>query len=205
MLSLMTHFLFTPQNRKGVALAFAPAGFGEGVFPDRVLDPYLHLPQLPFDLFLKYVVFGRGNALPSDELGLVRHLWFDFQPNEYAWPLFSERLRALVDRHASGAEGLAWLAVTVRAGAGEARPYFIPHFARPQDVLAPGRSVYVAGTDILVNPFFAQEKIAPLALFCDPSPCWRVSLGGLYVSRAIREDAKRLGLVGLHFEDIRIV
>jgi hypothetical protein len=204
----MTHYFMSPKNSRQVAVADFPAHLPLYAYAlmDPVPEELLTVEELPFDLTLKKVTFTRKGSVHSDDLSSLRHPWADYQPNTLAWPLVTARLRAIIDRHASGLECHEWVRVTVRPGTGAGRPYYILRFQEEQDLLNREASVFwpVADKpDLLLTPAFAQEKIAALSVFPYPSGCWQIP-SGLCVSKQVKEAAKREGLVGLHFEDLRI-
>jgi hypothetical protein len=199
----MSHFALFPLNRKSAAVACAP----EETLPSHTLiDSLIGVNSLPFDLTLKDVTFGRNGSKTSDDLSHLKHLWFDYQLNSLAWPVLSAKLRTVIDQQASGREQYEWISVNIHRGEEETRPYYILRFKEQSDVLDMEKSTFLRFSDKpdhLINPTFSQEKIADLCVFTCSSMFWQIG-AGLYVSKAIRDCAKREKLVGLHFESIRI-
>jgi hypothetical protein len=204
----MTHYLMSPKNSRQVAVAAFPPHLPLSAYAlmSPVPEELLTVDEFPFDLTLKKVAFIPKGSVESDDLSGLPRPWADYQPNALAWPLVSARLRAIIDRHASGQERHEWVRVTVRPGTGAGRPYHVLRFREQLDVLHKEASVFwpVAGKpDRLVDPAFAQEKITALSVFPYPSGCWQIP-SGLCVSEQVKVAAKREGLMGLNFEDLRI-
>jgi hypothetical protein len=204
----MTHYLMSPKNRRQVAVAVFPAHSPLRAYAlmDPMPEELLTVDEFPFDLTLKKVTFTPNGSVDSDDLSSLQRPWADYQPNALAWPLVSARLRAIIDRIATGQERHEWVRVTVRPGAEAGRPYYVLRFREQPDVLDEEASVFwpVADKpDLLVKPAFAQEKITALTVFAYPSERWQIP-SALCVSKQVKEAAKQQGLVGLNFEDLRI-
>ena len=200
----MTHFSISPQDSRSVAIACAP----EGISPYfTLMADLMTLDKAPFDLTLKNVSFGKNGSIESNNLSGLKHLWFDYQPNSFAWPIMSERMREVVDSHASGDEHYDWLPVNINSGATGPRTYFMLRFNKGNDVLDTENSVFHKlnhKPDLLVKPAFSKEKIANLCVFGRPDGMFWQIPSGIYVSRQVRKTAQREGFVGLHFENARI-
>lgn len=65
--------------------------------------------ELHFELFLKKVTTGKGGLQVSDDLSEIKNLWLDYQPNNLAWPLMSEKMKSVVSSHLTGKEGIVWI------------------------------------------------------------------------------------------------
>ncbi len=165
-----------------------------------LIEPMQGINNLPFELILKRLVFSRGAIRKFDDLDSLKYLWLDYQPNSLAWPVLSERMRELIDRNATGEEGIDWISVMIRRGEVEARQYHILRFKQPVDVLNREQTIFAGATDLIVRPAFDQAKVANLSVFCAPEPFWQIT-SGIYVSEKIKRQAKAEKLIGLHFEN----
>lgn len=87
-------FFLSPLNSKSVAVACAPDGTPASYTLAAQMEG---LTALPFDLALKDILFEKNGSRKSSELGKLKHLWYDYQPNSLAWPIFSERLKKLIE------------------------------------------------------------------------------------------------------------
>ena len=198
----MTHFYFSPRNSRSVAIACTP----EPIIAYTLIDSIAGFSHFPTDLKLKNLRFGAKGITESDDLTGLRYIWTDYQPNSLAWPLMSAKMRSIIDSHASGQEQHEWLTVNVYQGATNYREYYLLRFREQVDVLNFDKSYFLRFPDKpahLCQPVFAQEKIANLCVLAAPSNDWQIT-SRIYVSKAVRMSAKREGLVGLNFEDIKI-
>ena len=119
----MTHFFLSPRNSRSVAVACAP----DNPAAYTLIPKLANKNRIPFDLTLKNVSFTNKGIIESDDLSGLKHSWFDYQPNSLAWPIMSERLRDIIDSHASGEELHEWLPVTINSE-NESRTYFTLRF-----------------------------------------------------------------------------
>jgi hypothetical protein len=143
----------------------------------------------------------------SDDLNSLKYLWFDYQLNTLAWPIFSERMRELIDSHATGAEGIDWISVLIHQGQTEIRPYYLLRFNEKKDVLKLEESTFVdKQPTLIIKPVFAQDKISNLSVFTEfvaDENWWQIT-PSICVSEIIRQQAKKAKFVGLHYEDARV-
>ncbi|WP_210515569.1 imm11 family protein [Hymenobacter terricola] len=200
----MAHFSLSPQDSRHAAVACAP----ENILPYfTIMAEIINQNKIPFDLTLKKVSFGKSGSVESPNLSGLKHQWFDYLPNTFAWPVMSERLREIIDYHASGDEQYEWIRVNINSETSGFRRYFMLRFKKQNDVLDLEKSVFhklINKPKFLVNPAFSQEKIANLCVFGRPDDMFWQIPSGIYVSRQVWEDARRKGLAGLHFENARI-
>ena len=195
-------FFLSPQNIKSVAVACAPEDTPASY---KLISKLEGLTTLPFDLTLKDIVFEKNGSKQLSELGKLKHLWFDYQPNSLAWPIFSERFKNLIDSQVIGEKSFDWINVTIRQNSKTNRPYYLLRFKAQQDVLNLEQSVFAGkNADILVRPVFDSKKINNLPIFCSPEHSWQIT-GGIYITEKIKDAAKAQGLVGLNFEGARMV
>ncbi len=154
--------------------------------------------ELPFELFLKKVATGKGGLQVSDDLSEIKHLWQDYQPNNLAWPLMSEKMKKLISDHLTGKEGLVWINAIVN-GSNERKEYFIPRFTYKLDVIDEQKTMFVSGTTYIIKPVFSYAKIANYSLFFAPQDYWEIT-SGLYVSDALKNAMQKAKLTGVDFE-----
>jgi len=160
---------------------------------------------LPFELVLKDVLFEKNGSRQSSELGKLKYLWYDYQPNSLAWPIFSERLKNVIDSQTTGEKLFDWLIITIRQNSEISRPYYLLRFTKQQDVLNLEHSVFAGrNSDFLVKPIFDAKKVDKLTIFSAEKNGEQIT-SGIYVSQQIKDVAKAQGLVGLNFESTRTV
>jgi len=195
-------FFLSPLDSKNVAVACAP----EGTPASYMLVPQLTgLSSLPFELALKDVLFEKNGSRQSSELGKLKHLWYDYQPNSLAWPIFSERFKNIIDSQTAGEKPFDWLTVTIRQNSKASRQYYVLRFTKQQDVLSLEHSVFAGrNLDFLVKPVFDAKKVEKLTVFSAEINGEPIT-SGIYVSQQVKDVAKAQGLVGLNFESMRTV
>jgi hypothetical protein len=195
-------FFLSPLASKSVAVACAP----EDTPASYMLAPQLSgLSSLPFELVLKDVLFEKNGSRQSSELGKLKHLWYDYQPNSLAWPIFSERFKNVIDSQTPGEKPFDWLTVTIRQNSKVSRQYYLLRFTKQQDVLNLEHSVFAGrNSDFLVKPVFDAEKVEKLTIFSAEKDGEHIT-SGIYVSQQVKDVAKPQGLVGLNFESTRTV
>lgn len=195
-------FFLSPLASKSVAVACAP----EGTPASYMLVPQLtELSSLPSELVLKDVLFENNGSRQSSELGKLKHLWYDYQPNSLAWPIFSERFKNLINSQTTGEKPFDWLTVTIRQNSKVSRQYYLLRFTKHQDVLDLEHSVFAGrNSDFLVKPVFDAKKVAGLTIFSAERDGEHIT-SGIYVSQQIKDLARKQGLVGLNFESTRTV
>lgn len=195
-------FFLSPLNSKSVAVACAPEDTPASY---ELISKLERLTALPFDLVLKDILFEKKGPRQSSELGKLKHLWYDYQPNSLAWPIFSERLKNVIDSQTIGEKPFDWLTVTIKQNSKVSRQYYLLRFIKHQDVLNLEHSVFAGrNADFLVKPVFDSNKIENLTIFSAPKDDGQIT-SGIYVSQQVRDVAKAQGLVGLNFESTRTV
>lgn len=160
--------------------------------------------ELPFTFELKNVGLKNGELFVSDDLTNIKYLWLDSPPNSFAWPLFSERMRAVVEENMTGKEGIDWIKVKVQ-GLGETRTYYVLRFNKVLDVLDKEKTVYSGNTDFIVIPMFSSEKVKDYSLFYKPTKYdhWRIPTA-IYVSERLKKAMQKAKLTGINFSKARV-
>jgi hypothetical protein len=155
--------------------------------------------ELPFELFLKKVTTGKGGLQVSEDLSELKYLWLDYQPNNLAWPLMSEKMKTVISFHLTGKEGLVWIKALVKGG-NEVKEYFIPRFSQKLDVLDEQKTIFVPGTAHIIKPVFSLSKISQFSIFHKSQEFFWEITSGLYVSDALKKAMQKAKLTGMDFE-----
>ncbi len=160
--------------------------------------------ELPFDFTLKALIVERGGIRYSNDFSLVKKVWADYQPNSLAWPLFSEKLRSLVEENLTGKEAVKWIPCNVCCS-DECREYYIPLFTKELDVLDEEKCFY-SGNGCLVKPAFSSLKIKDYGIFPKPAKnnLWRIT-SAVYVSEKMRNEVKKAKMPEICFEPVLVV
>jgi len=59
---------------------------------------------MPFEFELVKLSVGRKGLIKSNDLSGLKAIWYDLQPNSFAWNFMSERLITIVNNNLSGRE-----------------------------------------------------------------------------------------------------
>ncbi|MGQ9683062.1 MAG: imm11 family protein [Anaerolineae bacterium] len=92
----------------------------------------------------------------------------DYQANDFAVRLCSERLRHLIDMHAAPNDVRQWLEAIVVGPGGEAREYHILHLPEPADVLDKRRTLYAEG-EFVMKPHLNAARASGRHVFIFPT------------------------------------
>ena len=120
----MKYFLMGLKHFKNVAIACAPDNVG---LAHELIGALRESEVMPFDFTLKALTVKSDGIHYSNDFSRVETIWLDYQPNSLAWPLFSEKLKKLIEKMLTGKEGLKWISCNICCGK-ETRTYYIPHF-----------------------------------------------------------------------------
>jgi hypothetical protein len=192
----MNEYYFLAEKVKpSTAFAYTQ---GDTPLSHELISDVIGRIELPFELFLKKVTTGKNGLQVSDDLSEIKHLWQDYQPNNLAWPLMSEKMKNIISDHLTGNEGLVWIKAIVN-GNNESKEYFIPRFSYKLDVIDEQKTMFVSGTNHIVIPVFSYAKIANYSLFFAPQDYWEIT-SGLYVSDALKNAIQKAKLTGVDFE-----
>lgn len=200
MVKAMNYYFLAEKVKPNTAFAYT---LGETPLSHELISNLKGIYKLPFELELKKVSSSKIGLEVSNDLSNVKYLWVDYQPNNLAWPLMSEKLKTVIEKKLTGKENISWITTNIKAD-GEERKYFIPFFNKRLDVLDMQRTMFVSGTDHIIKPFFSLEKIINYSLFHKPNNFWEIT-SALYVSEVLKKDIEKEKLTGLSFETISII
>ena len=196
----MNEYYFLAEKVKpSTAFAYTQ---GDAPLSHKLITAVIGRIELPFELFLKKVTTGKGGLQVSEDLSEIKHLWQDYQPNNLAWPLMSEKMKDVVSAYLKGKEGIVWIKAIVNAG-NETKEYFIPRFLHKLDVIDEQKTLFVPGTAHIIKPVFSYAKIDNYSIFFAPQDYWEIT-SGLYVSEALKKAIQEAKLTGIGFEKITV-
>ena len=165
---------------------------------DEIVLKFVREDRLHIDLVLKEVTLKRGKIYKDDDLSKINHLWVDYQPNSFAWPFMSEKMKAIVEANLTGNECIDWIEAEIFANK-EKRVYYLPKFTKFLDVLDTNKTTYVDGTDHIIKPVFSSEKVSNLSLLNKPSRFNNQITSGLYVSEKLKNALEKDKIKGIEF------
>lgn len=189
------------RHSNNVASACAPEG---AALAHELIEDVASSGEMQFDFTLKVLSVKHGGIHYSNDFSLVKRVWADYQPNSLAWPLFSERLKALIEENLTGKEAVEWILCNVCCGC-DTRKYYIPLFTKELDVLDEEKSFYsVSGC--LIKPAFSPLKIRDYGIFPKPAKnnLWRIT-SAVYVSEKVRSEVKKAKMPEISFEQVLVV
>jgi hypothetical protein len=108
----------------------------------------------------------------------------DYLASNLGCRLCSDRLKSILESHASPADELQWLVTEVHRRA-EKHVYWILHFPNPPDVLNKSKTLFVDGTDVVVKPVLSKDATAGHQVFAYPEAGELTLFVGEPVKRAI--------------------
>jgi hypothetical protein len=114
----------------------------------------------------------------------------DYLASNLGCRLCSERLRAILQTHASSSDILEWLEVTVRKQ-GEERPYFVLHFPQPPDVLDKKKTIF-AGS-FVVKAVLSREAATGHQVFAYP----KCGCLPLFISEEVKQAIQAEQCIGM--------
>jgi hypothetical protein len=160
--------------------------------------------NLPFHFELKRVKESQSGLIVNDSLLELSEIWLDYQPNNLAWPLMSERLKSVIDNNLTGNEAIDWIECKV-IGLNDVRSYYILRFNKLLDVLDINKTLFVDGTDHIIKPVFDLQKITVFSIFPKPlsDDLWRIT-PGIYISEKLKKQLQKEKMTGLDFEKVSV-
>lgn len=197
----MTEYYFLSDKfSPGTAFAYTEQ---ETPLAHELIPALRKMTEVPFELILRKVTISKDGLQVSDDISGLKYLWLDYQPNNLAWPLMSERLKNLVDSNLTGKEAIQWMKVVVKSER-ERRNYFIARFTIMLDVIDEQKTIFVPETSHIIKPVFSLAKVANYNLFTKPQEFWEIP-SALYVSEKIKKRIEEAKLSGIGFERVSVV
>lgn len=182
------------KDKAEIASAFAPE---ETKLAYELISDLEDLKELPFELSLVKLTTTNKGLVKSENLTNMEEIWLDYQPNSLAWPLFSEKVKLLVEENLTGQEGVNWIRAKINFKE-ESRYYYIPRFGKKLDVLNKDKSMFVPGTTLVIKPYFSLKKILDLNMFNKPSEFWQIT-PSIYFSEKIKTVLQQASVIGIKF------
>jgi len=194
------YFFLGDKNHHKTAFAYTEA---ETPLAHQLIPGLRTATHLPFDLVLKKVYRHKGVLETSNDLSDLKHEWVDYQPNNLAWPLMSEKMMQVIDRNLTGKESIVWMKAFVKS-VHEKKIYFVPRFEKQLDVLDEQQTVFVEGTTHIIKPVFSLIKVRKYSMFHKPRMFWEIS-SALYINEIVKAEILKEKLSGVSFENVTVV
>lgn len=158
--------------------------------------------KMPFEFELKMLTHSKKGIVITDDTSSLEKKWFDYQYNDLAWPIFSEKLMKIIDDNLDKSDNLSWIKCTINSNE-EKKTYFIPKFLKKPDLLDTNKTIYVPGTDHVIKPCYSLLKVQKYAVFPKPSAFWEIPTS-IIVNKQIKEAIIRQGISEIEFEEVLI-
>ncbi|WP_349675598.1 MULTISPECIES: imm11 family protein [unclassified Treponema] len=125
-------------------------------------------------------------------------VFFDYQYNQFAYYLLSERLKNCIEENKGSKDSFSWIKVSVSSEI-ETRNYYIPIFERIPDVLDSKLTTRVPASNAILVPCFASEKLEGHNFFPLESS-FGILPRGIYVSEALKKILQKQKFDNIKFE-----
>lgn len=190
-------YLLFPKEERELASAFTSE---VDKLPHELIEYVGGLDLLPFEFRLKRISASKNGISYSNDLTSLKTVWSDYLPNNLAWPIFSLRVKEIINENLSGNEGLEWIKAKINYN-NHKKEYYVPRFKFELDVLDTEKTKFVPGTNQIIKPIYSNSKLKKLSVFHEPSSIWQVGLG-FYVSEKIKNSLEQDNLTGMTFEEV---
>lgn len=193
------YFLLYGKNYAPGANAFASNQVSPHyIFAEKLKDAH----QLPFDFNLVKLTIAASGVSESSDLEGLNNIWLDYQPNNLALPMFSERMQEIIDQNLTGNEEIDWISAKIK-GNNEERNYYILRFNKALDVLDYDKTSFIEDTDHVIEPTFELTKIRSYSIFHIPSPDHLCTITrSIYINERLKNQLQKERLTGLNFEKV---
>lgn len=198
---MANYYLISAKNSTNLASAFTPEA---DLSTAEVISKLGNDLELNSEFKLIKLTADKNGLKKSTDLSGLKEIWLDYQPNNLAWPFFSERLKESVQRLLTDKEGISWIKIKIN-GNEEERKYYIPFFTKKLDVLDEEKTTYVKGTSYIIKPHFSLIKVTNYTIFHTPfgQNQWQIT-PEIYITEQLKFEIQKNGLTGVVFEKTRV-
>jgi hypothetical protein len=199
------YYLLGGKDNSSVAFAFAPKEIRQSDTIE-LINTLETVQELPFKFTLVKLSMIKKVFVESPDLTGVKTIWLDYQPNSEAWPLFSGRMKNIIEEYLTGKENISWISAMIN-GNDETRTYFIPRFDQALDTLDISNTSFVPGTDHVIQPVFSYTKIKDYSVIHYPgnfANLWKIT-SGFYVNEKIKKAILKEKFTGVIFEKTAVM
>jgi hypothetical protein len=158
-----------------------------------------HYDRVSLKFHLVKLTIESDGISVTDDLSGVEQLWMDWIPNQFVWPMFSEKLKSLIVDSLLPHQKTHWIKCEVTHKE-ECRFYYIPVYEFVDDVLDLEKTEFVDDTDLILDPVFKQDVIDKLDFFYIPFK-YGFELD-LYVSDKVKSMLVKNRISGVSFDQL---
>ena len=150
------------------------------------------------EFYFKKITVGKNGLLyeESEELASV---WQDYTPNEFAWPIVSEKFRNILMDNTSEIDGIDFIKIFV-AHFNETKPYYILRFNKLNDVIDVANTLYVKDTNHIIRPCFKEAAFDNIQIATEPRDhnLWKIT-SGIFISEKLKKALIRNKIESIEF------
>lgn len=163
-------------------------------FTNKVIENYCHV-VLQFEL-VKLTKNRNGISVGTD-LSEVDSLWNDYLLNQFAWPIFSEKLKNLISENLRQHQIIKWIQCEIKHNE-EIKNYYIPIYQYEDNVLDTNNTIFVGNTNLIIVPAFKSEVIDKLDFFKYPGET--IMEPDFYISDILKRKFDKAGITGIRYD-----
>lgn len=203
MVKMSNYYLLGSKEKSEVASAFTAQN---NLLDKELISQLEGKSQLPFCFELKKIRQGINGLVIDDDLSNLSEVWLDYQPNNLAWPLMSEALKSVIDKNLTGEEHVDWISCDIMYQQ-EKKTYYILRFNKLLDVLDLNKSLFVKGTDSIIRPVLALNKVNNFSVFMVSTAgygnLWKIT-PGVYINEILKKAIQKHKLTGMQFDKVSV-
>ncbi|MBE6351290.1 MAG: hypothetical protein E7062_11190 [Spirochaetaceae bacterium] len=155
--------------------------------------------KFPLNLELAKSIITSNGIKYENNLQNLKTIWFDIQYNEFAYNMFSEKLKNCIEANKTENDIFDWIKVDIQ-GVTDCNTFYIPFFSKLPDVLDEKNTKY-SGSSVII-PCFASEKIANFGIFPIKKTNWQIPTA-LYVSEKMKLAIQKEKFNNVKFEKVK--
>jgi hypothetical protein len=146
-----------------------------------------NIREAPFLFTVHHVLETKHGLVRDDNFPKEIEIWPDYMPNQFAWPLFSEKAKDIILNNISDKDQITWILAKVEFEK-VVKPYYILQFNKALNLLNIDKTKFVQGTNAIIQPVFSKELLSDLTIFYRPATndLWRIT-SSIYVSENLKK------------------
>lgn len=187
---------FTAKEGSSKDFSMAKLADESIISPLEVDDFIKQNRRFPCNLVLVHKCITNSGIIQSNNV--PEKEFFDYQYNQFAYYLLSERLKNCIEENKGSKDFFSWISVSVSSEI-ETRNYYIPIFDRIPDVLDSKLTTIVPASNAILVPCFDSEKLEGHNFFTINSS-FGVLPRGIYVSESMKKILQKQKFDNIKFE-----
>ena len=189
-------FFFTAKEGSNKDFSMAKFSDETIISPLEVDDFIKQNRRFPCNLVLAQMRITKNGI--TQNTNVPEKEFFDYQYNQFAYYLLSERLKNCIEENKGSKDFFSWISVSVSSET-ETRNYFIPIFESIPDVIDSKLTTIVPASNAIMVPCFDSEKIEGHNFFPIKSS-FGVLPRGIYVSESLKKMLQKQKFDNIKFE-----